>query len=147
LEHHSIPLVRPGEYRHPREQEAADFCQIPRRTISDWVLRKKIIKGVGKNSQKRKEETLGFSRRIIWPQLEERLWSEFLSEERQDERYGRGGFEYTPNSYFEKHIQKPVQNTSDWLTGGLAGSSVSTELAFGVWPKKHKTFVQIIKYL
>jgi len=70
-----------------------------------------------------------------------------LSEERQDEPYGRGGFEYTPNSYFEKHIQMPVRHSSDSVTGGFAGSSVAIELAFGVSPKKHKRFLPIMKYL
>jgi len=78
LEHHSIPLARPGEYRHPTQQEAADLYQIPQRTISDWVRNKKKIEGIGKNSPQRKEETAGFTRRILWPQLEERLYSEFI---------------------------------------------------------------------
>jgi len=70
-----------------------------------------------------------------------------LSEERLDELYGKGDVEYTPNSYFEKHIQMPVQHFSNSVMGGFAGSSVAIELAFRVSPKKDKRFLRIMKYL
>jgi len=79
LEHHEIPLLFQQGYRQPTQQEASDMYQIPRRTISDWVRKKKEIEKVGKNSPVKKQEgELGYSRRVLWPELEDKLYIEFI---------------------------------------------------------------------
>jgi len=59
LEHHKIPIARLGiqeaTYRSPTLQEASDVYQIPRRTICDWVKKKKRIEKIGSNSTVRKD--------------------------------------------------------------------------------------------
>jgi len=79
LEHHEISLPFERGYRQPTQQEASEVYQIPRRTISDWVKKKKEIERVGKNSAIKKQEgELGYSRRVLWPELEDKLYSEFI---------------------------------------------------------------------
>ena len=79
LEHHEIPLLFQQGYRQPTQQEASDMYQIPRRTISDWVRKKKEIEKVGKNSPVKKQEgELGYSQRVLWPELEDKLYIEFI---------------------------------------------------------------------
>ena len=53
--------------------------QIARRTISDRVRKKKEIEKVGKNSTVKKQEgELGYSRRVMWPELDDNLYIEFI---------------------------------------------------------------------
>ena len=91
LAHHSIPLTEPGKYRNPTQQEAANFYRIPLSTINDWVRKKSQIEGVGRNSGKRKEKTMGVSQRVLWPQLEDMLYSQFI-ERREAGRTVRQGW-------------------------------------------------------
>ena len=78
LENHRIPLSNPEELQKPTQQEASDFYQIPHRTISDWVQKKAEIERVGRGSQKVKEEWDGYTRRVLWPELEDQLYGDFI---------------------------------------------------------------------
>jgi len=53
--------------------------QIPLRTISDWVRKEKEIEKVGKSSPAKKQEgELAYSWRVLWPELEDKLYIEFI---------------------------------------------------------------------
>jgi len=79
LNNRIVTLLFQQGYRQPTQQEASDMYQIPRRTISDWVRKKKEIEKVGKNSPVKKQEgELGYSRRVLWPELEDKLYVESI---------------------------------------------------------------------
>ena len=78
LENHQIPLSNPREFRKRTQQEASDLYHIPRRTISDWVRKKADIKRVGRGSQKVMEEWEGYTQRVLWPELEDQLYRDFI---------------------------------------------------------------------
>jgi len=80
LEHHQIPLARRGEYRARTQQEASNLYKIPQITISDWIRQRGQIEGRGRNSAvKRVEEVrMGYTKRVLWPELEDRLYSNFI---------------------------------------------------------------------
>ena len=82
LKYHPIPLRWPGEYRKPTQQEAYNMYHIPQRTISTWVKKREMIERVGKNSHIKEERTNGNTQRVLWPELEEWLHSEFLERRR-----------------------------------------------------------------
>jgi len=78
LESHQIPLSDPRKLRKPTQQEASDLYQIPRRTISNWIRKKKEIERVGRGSQKGREEWVGYTGQVLWPELEDQLYKDFI---------------------------------------------------------------------
>ena len=75
-----VPDHLPGEFRSPTQQEAAKAFQMPQRTIRDWVRKKDQIEKIGKNSSIRNHASggLGYSRRVQWPELEDKLYNDFI---------------------------------------------------------------------
>lgn len=79
LEHHDFELPFERGYWRPTQQEAFEVYQIPWRIIFNWVRKKGEIERVGKNSAvKKREEGLGYSQQELWPELEDRIYREFL---------------------------------------------------------------------
>jgi len=129
LEHHDIPLRWPGEYRKPTQQEASDMYHIPQRTISTWVKRRKQIEGVGKNSHIKKEEQKGNTQRVFWPELEERLYSEFL-ERREAGRSVRQGWFRIHSQFLFRSLYPNIDSavfrfSNGWFRGFLDRHKVS----------------------
>ena len=92
LEHHRIPCRLLGEYRRPTQQEASDLYQIPTRTISRWVGLRSKIEGLGRDSSVRKDAGLGNTGRILWPELEEQLYRDFIERRREGRIVRQGWF-------------------------------------------------------
>jgi len=80
LEQHRVPDRLPGEFRSPTQQEAAKAFQMRQRTITDWVRKKNQIEKIGKNSAIRNHARggLGYSRRVQWPELEDKMYNDFI---------------------------------------------------------------------
>jgi len=93
LESHQIPISPLGGHRKPTQTEASERYQIPQRTISHWVRRKKKIEEFGKRSTVRKmvEESSRYSGRVLWPELDSRLYRECI-ERREAGRSVRKGW-------------------------------------------------------
>lgn len=129
LEHHRIPLARGGEYRPPTQQEASDLYKVPQRTISDWVRKKGKIEGRGRNSAVRKEDGVGYTKRVLWPELEDRLYSEFI-ERRKGGRTVRQGW-FRIQSQFQFRSIYPEVNpavfrfSNGWFRGFLGRHKIS----------------------
>lgn len=93
LEHHQIPLRAPGKFRKPTQQEAEDQFNIPRRTISEWARKKKEIEGTGINTSRRAQAPAGGTEsQCWWPELEEKLYKDFLECRGQGRMVRRGWF-------------------------------------------------------
>jgi len=133
LTNHQIPLPYPGDqrYRLPTQQEASDLYLIPRRTISDWVRKKEVIEKYGKRSRVRKDsnEEVGYSRRVLWPELETRLYQEFL-ERREAGRSVRQGWFRIESQFQFRQIYPQVNPavfrfSNGWFRGFLDRHKIS----------------------
>ena len=130
LEHHEIALPCERGYRKPTQQEASEVYQIPRRTISDWVRKKEEIEQVGKNSAvKKREEGLGYSQRVLWPELEDRLYREFI-ERRKAGRIVKQEWFRIQSAFFFRSIYPNVNPTifsfsNRWFRGFLSRHRIS----------------------
>jgi len=129
LEKHQIPLQRLGQYRQPTQQEASDLYQIPRRTISDWVQKRSTIEKLGRDSRVKKEESLVCTRRVLWPELEDFLYKEFM-ERRKTGRTVRQGW-FRIQSRFQFRVIYPNVNpeifrfSNGWFRGFLNRHRIS----------------------
>lgn len=77
LYHHRIP-TRFGQYRSPTQQEAAEIFQVPQPTISEWVRNQKKIEQQKPTDRSSREAVI-----CQWPELETRLYEEFLERRKQ----------------------------------------------------------------
>jgi len=129
LAHHSIPLAEPGKYRNPTQQEAANFYRIPLSTINDWVRKKGQIEGVGRNSGKRKEETMGVSQRVLWPQLEDVLYSQFIERREAGRTVRQGWFRIQSQFLFRETYPNASPElfrfSNGWFRGFLGRHRIS----------------------
>ena len=79
LEHYQLLLGTSGTFRTPTQQEAEDRFNIPRRTISEWARKKTEIETAGINTCRRAQAPGGGNEtQCWWPELEEKLYKDFL---------------------------------------------------------------------
>ena len=129
LEHHQIPCRYSGEYRKPTIQEASAMYQIPRQTISNWVMNKKEIEKVGRNSQSRMREELGESGRVLWPELESQLYSDFIERREAGRRVRQSWFRIQSKFQF-RSLYTDVSSdvfpfSNGWFRGFLSRYKIS----------------------
>ncbi|RPA90955.1 DDE-domain-containing protein [Choiromyces venosus 120613-1] len=118
LEHHQIPLQRPGEYRRPTQQEASDTYQVPQRTISDWTRKKDKIEQIGKDSPVKKAAA-----------LEDQLYNDFL-ERREARRTVRQAWFRIQSQFRFREIYPNVNPaifrfSNGWFRGFLGRHKIS----------------------
>jgi len=122
LKHQQIPLKRPGKFRKPTQQEAADQFQIPRRTISEWVNKKEGIERVGINTKGRAAyPDIGNQRQCWWPELEEKLYSDFLEWRRQGRIVRREWFRVQAGFRFRELYPNSDSASFSFSTGWFTG--------------------------
>jgi len=102
---------------------------ISRRTISTWVKSRNQIEGVGKNSQIKREEISGNTQRVFWPELEERLHSEFLEQQKAGRSVRQGWFRIQSQFLFQflyPNVNSSVFRFSNgWFRGFLGRHYIS----------------------
>jgi len=130
LEHQQIPLQRPGRFRKPTQQEAADKFQIPPRTISEWVKKRGEIEKVGINTKGRAPDPdIGNYSQCWWPELEEKLYSDFLEWREQGQIVRRGWFRVQAGFRFRELYpdRDPAgfQFSNGWFAGFLGRHRIS----------------------
>jgi len=101
LEHYRIPCAQGNKSRNPSQQEAAEIYGVPQRTISDWVRKKKQIEGVGENALVRTEALEGISH-CWWPELEAKLYEDFIKWREQGRIVRRGWFQVQAGFWFRE---------------------------------------------
>lgn len=153
LYHHRIPVeivvkglkVATGDFRCPTQIEASDLFGVPQRTLSDWVRKQDTIESLAKSSSVRTLRTFTPCR---WPDLEARLYSQFLERREKGQAVRRGWFRVHAEDIFKDLF--PGAETSifrfsnGWFSGFLGRYRISlrciTKTAQKV-PEDYRNFV------
>lgn len=129
LENHQIPLSEPRKFRKLTQQEASDLYQIPCRTISDWIRKKNEIERVGRGSQKGREEWEGYTGQVLWPELEDQLYKDFIQRRKAGRIVRLGWFRIQSRFRFREIYSRVNPNifrfSNGWFYGFLGHNKIS----------------------
>lgn len=126
LYHHRIPVeivvkglkVGTGDFRCPTQIEASDLFGVPQRTLSDWVRKQDTIESLAKFSSVRTLRTFTPCR---WPDLETRLYRQFLERGEKGQAVRRGWFRVHAEDIFKDLFPEAETSVFRFSNGWFSG--------------------------